>query len=156
MDSNPFRAPSNEKLYTLKEIYSDKRNIVRRTYATLKDWMYDGAVNLSGDHVRLETWKVANVNHTSLEAIERFITAQNSLTARCQIIGGCMDGKERAISDHIERTTTAQLSPDVVGAADELYQHRRYTDKFGQVRHFLVWVGVDDHDGVIKQRLEAE
>lgn len=155
MDSNPFRPPTNEKLYTLREIARDNRIAVRRSHATLKCWVYDGAVNLSGDHVSLDVWKVANVNHTSLEAIDRFLTAQNSLTAKCQIVGGSMDGRERSISDHIDRITTANLQPDSIGA-DELYHHHRFIDKFGNIRHFLVWAGVDNSHEVIMQKLEAE
>ncbi len=154
MDSNP--RPPNERLVSLKEAARSKDSPVRRAYETLREWANEGAENLSGDRVKLETWPVGGARHTTFEALQRFITAQGSLTARCEIIGGCMDGKARSISDHIDRITTAQLKPDCIGAADELYHHRRFIDSRGKLRHFLVWVGVEEADEVIRQRLEAE
>jgi hypothetical protein len=156
----PLDPLTGEQLYTLNQLSLDKRFNLRRTYRTLLLWVEQGSENLSGDVVKLEATPVAGVWHSSLEAMQRFIAAQNSQTLNCRCVGGCLDGQTAKVSGHIPRVTSGQLirdgkvNPNGGMPADHLYFRLEWVDKKGRLRPFLVWNQCEDSEQRIQKILE--
>lgn len=153
-----------EQLYTLKQLASDKRAVVRRGYDSLKKWREYGAENLSGDIVYLECVLVRGIAHTSLESLQRFIAAMNSQTLDCHCLGGCLDGRRARLSDHVSRVTSGELirnealTPAIKSGApaDHLYYKLKWVDRKGMLRPFLVWSQVEDADAKVQKIVEGK
>jgi len=157
----PQDALSGETLYSLSQLCSDKRFNVRRTYRTLLLWAEEGAKNLSGDTVRLECAEVSGVKHSSFEAFQRFIAAQNAQTLKCHCLGGCLDGRMALCSDHLQRVTSGELvrggkvsPPPGSVPADHLYYKIQWVDSKNRLRPFLVWSQCENSEQRIRAIVE--
>ena len=160
LEPQPSGPLAGEMLYTLQQIAKHKQSPLCRTYRTYDLWRSVGAENLSGDIVKLECVEVRGIQHSSLEAVQRFIAAQNSQTLKCRIIGGCLDGLTASVSDHLKRFTSGQLIRDgkvnVKGGvpADHLYYRTTWTDRKGALCPFLVWSQCEDSEQKIRAIVE--
>lgn len=151
---------SGEQLLSLRQL-ATKLNL-RRTYDTLLLWTEQGAENLSGDVVKLEYVEVSGVRHSSAEAMQRFIAAQNAQTLKCHCLGGCLDGRTALFSDHLQRVTSGELvrggkvsPPPGSVPADHLYYKSQWVDSKNNLRPFLVWNQCEDSEQRIRAIVET-
>lgn len=69
----------NERVYPLAEFCRELSAVrgVERGPRTIRDWIKNGCNGLGGERIKLEGITICGSLHTSLEAYDRFVEAQN-------------------------------------------------------------------------------